>query len=296
MALPNGIDEVFVTEFEAFVLHAAQSQKTRLRTAVREKLNVTGSTAVFNKLDKSDMVPGVRHGDTPIADDAFTTATCTLLPWDKAFLIDNIDEVRTLISLSNPYTKNLLMALGRRYDLSILKAMQDASSPLTYSGTAGVGLTTAVLMDIVAQISDREWDEEDRYIGITGHSIATLLQDGKASNSDYDFFKRLNAGSVENNEMWCGFKFRKLLTADGTTDLGGNGRVVRTLSGTATDTEVLYAWEKDAIGLAIGDDMTVRMDERPDKRHATQCAAYTDHGAVTIDEERLVEITVDYIA
>jgi hypothetical protein len=295
MALPNGIDEVFVTEFEAFVLHAAQSQKTRLRTAVREKTGVVGSTAVFNKLGKSEMVPGVRQGDTPIADDQFSTATCTLLPWDKAFLIDNIDEVRTLISLSNPYTRNLLMALGRRYDLSILKAMQDATSPLTYSGTAGVGLTTAVLMDILAQISDLEWDEEDRYIGITGHSIATLLQDGKCSNSDYDFFKRLNAGSVENNEMWCGFKFRKLLTDTG-TGTGGNGRVVRTLSGTATDTEVLYAWEKNAVGLAIGNDMTVKMDERPDKRHATQCAAYTDHGAVTIDEDRLVEITVDYIA
>jgi hypothetical protein len=294
MSIPNAVDQAFVKEYEAFVLHQAQQAKSRLRDCVRTRTNVTGSTAEFNKLGTSEMVPGVRHGDTVIADDAHSVVSCTLLPWDKAFLIDQMDQVRLLLSQESEYTRNLLMALGRRFDFSILKAMQDASSPLTYSGGSGVGLTTAGLLDILATISDYEWDEENRFIGVTGHSIATLLQDGKIANQDYDFFRRLQAGSVENQEMWNGFKFKKLPTPKGVTDTGGSGKVVRTYANSAVDTEVIYAWEHDAVGLAIGQDVTVKVDERNDKRHATQVAAYLDIGAVTVDEERLVEITLDY--
>jgi len=294
MAVPNLINAAHVKEYESFVLHKAQRQKSHLRDAVRVRSGVKGATCDFNVLDYSEMVAGIRHGDTPIADDAHSVVTCTLLPYDKAFLVDKIDDIRTLIDQENEYTRNLLMAIGRRFDFSILKAMQDSTPTNSVSGTAGSGVTTAIMGDVLEAAIEYDWEDEERYMGYTGPALNTLLNDGKLSNADYNVGMALREGKLGPDEMWLGFKWRKLPNPRG-TDTGGSGVVARTFD-TTLDTEILYAWAKSGVGLGIGLEGSVSIDKRPDKRNAMQVYSTVDIGAVVVDADRIIKLTADYKA
>lgn len=283
------VDQAFVTQFMDFVVHAVNQQKSRLSDAVRVKNNVVGATVRFNKLDDSDPYSGSRHGDTILADDAHSYVDCTLKDWHKALLIDEMDKIKTLVSLENEYTKNIIAAFQRRKDKTIIaEGLAQSAGTYTVTGTASQGLEYSTLVDAAALAEDLEWPEEDRFIGWTGAALATLLDDPQLTSKDYTTLRAIQDGRFAPNEKYLGFYWRKL---NGNYLLAAGKRTGSVGSVTA---ETLYAWQRDAVGLAIGKDAKVRIAERPDKNHSIQVYGCMSLGACLIDNNRIIDISVTY--
>lgn len=283
------VDQAFVTQFMDFVVHAVNQTQSRLSDCVRLKSGVVGSTARFNKLDDSDMYSGSRHGDTILADDAHTSVDATLKDWHKALLVDELDKLKTLVSLENEYTRNIIAACQRRKDKTIIaEGLSQSAGTYTVTGATNGGLEYATVVDIAALAEDLEWPEEDRYMGWTGASLGTLLDDAQLTSKDYSTLQAIQNGRFGPNDYWMGFKWRKL---NGPYLLAASKRTGAVGSVTA---ETLYAWHKDAVGLAVGQEAKVRIAERPDKNHAIQVYGCLSMGACLIDNERVIDVSIDY--
>ena len=283
------VDQAFITQWMDFVVHAANQSQSRLSDAVRVKTGVIGSTCRFNKLDDSDMYSGSRHGDTILADDAHSYADATLHDWHKALLVDDLDKLKTLVSLENEYTKNILASIQRRKDKTIIAdGLAQATPTYSVTGTTNGGLEYSTMVDVAGLAEDLEWPEEDRYMGFTGASLTTLLDDAQLTSKDYGTLRAIQSGRLAPDEMFMGFKWRKL---NGPYLLAASMRTGAVGSVTG---EYLFAWQKDAIGLAIGAEGKVRIAERPDKNHAIQVYGSLSLGACKIDDERIIRVTIDY--
>jgi len=61
----------------------------------------------------------------------------------------------------------------------------------------------------------------------------------------------------------------------------------------SSDVRSCFAYAVDGITLAVGKDLTVRIDERPDKGYAVQVYACMSIGATRMEEEKVVQIECD---
>ena len=101
-----------------------------------------------------------------------------------------------------------------------------------------------------------------------------MLATTEVTSSDYNTVKALATGTLDS---FLGFKFivsNRLLLAN-------------------TDDRLVYAFSADAIKLAIGKDVTARIDERADKSYATQVYYSMAIGATRMEEKKVVEIPCD---
>lgn len=125
-------------------------------------------------------------------------------------------------------------------------------------------------------------------MGYTGASLGTLLDDAQLTSKDYGTLRAIQDGRLAPTEMFLGFKWRKL---NGPMLLAASKRVGAVGSVTS---ETLYAWHRDAIGLAIGKEARVRIAERPDKNHSIQVYNNLSMGACMIDNNRIIDLTIVY--
>jgi hypothetical protein len=62
---------------------------------------------------------------------------------------------------------------------------------------------------------------------------------------------------------------------------------------TYTDDRLVFAFTEDAVKLAVGKDITARIDERADKSYSTQVYYCMSIGATRMEEEKVVQIPCD---
>ena len=62
---------------------------------------------------------------------------------------------------------------------------------------------------------------------------------------------------------------------------------------TNTDDRLVFAFTEDAVKLAVGKDITARIDERADKSYSTQVYYCMSIGATRMEEEKVVQIPCD---
>jgi hypothetical protein len=272
-----------------FVVAQVNQTQSRLSSCVFVKDNVTGSTCRFNKMDDSDMYSGSRHGDTILADDAHSYVDATLLDWHKALLVDELDKLKTLVSLENVYTQNILAACQRRKDRTIiLEGLSKSAGTYSVTGATNGGLEYSTVVKVAGLAEDLEWPEEDRYFGWTGAGLATLLEDAQLTSKDYSAVQAIQNGKMGPEEKWMGFRWVKI---NGPALLAAGKRTGAVGSVTA---ETTYAWNKFAVGLAIGQNAKVRIAERPDKNHATQVYGCLSMGGALVDNDRIIDVVLDY--
>ena len=86
---------------------------------------------------------------------------------------------------------------------------------------------------------------------------------------------------------------RALAQGDVTSFMGFEFLVSNRLQLANTDDRLCYAFTEDAIKLAIGKDVTARIDERADKGYSTQVYYCMSIGATRMEEEKVVEVACD---
>jgi len=286
--MSSQITTAFVEQYSSNVSMLAQQMGSRLRAAVDVE-SVVGKNAFFDQIGVTAAVQRTsRHADTPQIDTPHSRRRVSLSDYEWADLIDEQDKVRTLIDPTSNYAKAAAAALGRSMDDVIITALggtaatgvAGATSTALPSGSKFAtsdqsdGLTIAKLI-----ASKKFFDLGDvdpsipRYIVCGATQIADLLNTTQVTSSDFNTVKALAAGEVD---TFMGFKFimSNRLSFDATN----------------TDDRLVYAFTQDAIKLAIGKDITSKIDVRADKSYATQVYTCMTLGAVRMQETKVFQI------
>ena len=106
---------------------------------------------------------------------------------------------------------------------------------------------------------------------MTAKQVTDLLNTTEVKSSDYNTVKALAQGAID---TFMGFKF--IRTQRLTNDSSGNRLVI--------------CCTQNAIGVGMGQELQVRIAERPDMRHAMQVYVNASLAATRIEDEQLVQI------
>ena len=134
------------------------------------------------------------------------------------------------------------------------------------------GLTQAKLVSAKKILDQNSVDPSiQRYIIVSPEQIEDLLNITSVTSADFNTVRALVQGEVD---TFVGFKF--IVSNRLNTDSDGNRQVI--------------AFAGDGIKLAVGKDVTGRIDERSDKSYSTQIYYCMDIGATRMEEEKVIEI------
>ena len=230
---------------------------------------------------------GPRHGDTPLMETPHLRRRVGIAPWVWAELIDKPDRVRTLIDPTSPYAQNAVAAFNRRKDDIIIQAATaaaqtgyDGSVPVPFPAENNITLPTRLTVEALIELKEAFWNDdvdegEMLVIACSPNQITALLDDERISSADYNNVKALVHGEVD---TYMGFKFMR------------STRLPKVQNGANFETTAI-AWVPDGLLMAVGEEITVRIDERSDKKYSTQVFVSMDIGATRMEEKKVRTIT-----
>jgi len=278
------ITTAFVNQFSSNVQMLSQQQGSLLRNAVDSE-TINGEKAFFDQIGSvAASERGDRHTDTPIMDVPHARRMVTMKDYHHNSLIDDQDKLRLLIDPTSSYAKAAANAMGRKMDDIIISALlgtaltgKTGSTSVTLPSAQKIahgsaGLTIAKLVEAKQKLDEQSVDPSiRRYIAVSPKQISDLLNNTTVTSADFNTVRSLATGSLSS---FVGFDF--IVSNRLTTDTDGNRQVI--------------AWAEDGCMMAIGKDVTARIDERPDKSYATQVYYCASFGATRMEEVKVVEI------
>lgn len=271
--MSKNLSSVAVIEFDAMVKQAYQGMGI-LKPCVTLRNNVTGDTYKFRRMGKglanqkstADLV-------TPM-DVAHEFKVATLANWNAPEYTDIFDAAEVNFDEKQELANVVAGAIGRRCDQIIIDAM-DASTPLTTTVDAGAAnLGVAQFIDAKVELIDQGVGSANLYAVIEAQGLGGLLNDEKASSADYQTIKALVNGELN---TLCGFTVKVIET--------------RTEGGLTEAANKPDAWffHKDAVGMAIGIDMSTEIDWIAERTSWLTNGKFKA-GAVVRDEGGLVKV------
>jgi len=264
--MPNS----FIDQYGAEV-HVLYTQKaSKLRDCIRVITGVTGATHKFHVFGSVVANTKARGADVTGLDPSQTMVTATLVDAYAPIYIDKMDEVKTNADVRGEYVKLSASALGRYTDDVIVGAL-DASTPGTTIAASASGLTLAKLISAKLALDEADVPAEDRMLVVSPAAIADILTEEKLTSSDY-------------------MQVQGIINGDVKTALGFTWKVSTRLT-INTTTRDCFAFNKNALGLAVGQDLTTTSDWVPEKV-AHLVNSYLSMGAVAIDETGIVKVQI----
>lgn len=271
------ISNVFIDSFDAEVKLAYQGVKS-LRESVRVKTGVVGSTHRFPKAGKGVATQHNRGNDVVAMNAARTKVTVTLSDWDAFDYEDILDIEKINFDDKKIIAENTAKAMGRREDQLIIDALAATLGTATKVGDGSAVLSLALILEAKATLDENNVPMEDRCIIHSAAGLEDLLNEEEVTSSDYNSIKALVRGELD---TYVGFKFIMV----GSRTEGG-------LPVPASNKRYSFAYHKQAVGLAIGKDMTTMVDWIPEKL-AWQIGCVYSAGAIAIDTEGIVIVHTD---
>lgn len=290
--MSNQITTAFVKQFEGNIDILSQQLGSVLEGAVRNE-TVIGEHGFYDQVSATAAVQRTtRHGDTPLIHTPHARRRVTLVDYDWADLVDNLDRVKMLISPDSTYAKNAAMAMGRAKDSAIISAALGTAYTGVDGGTStsfdsnnvvavnegGAGNTGLTIVKLLAAKRVLDAGNVDsripRYIAVSARQLEDLLGTTQVTSVDYNSVKSLVNGEID---TFLGFKFihTELLATD------------------TNDYRRVIAWAQDGLLLGTGggeNGMSARIEERADKNYATQVYLTMSIGATRMEEAKVVEI------
>ena len=274
------IQKAFVQQFESNVLYLAKQMEGRLRNTVRN-VSVTGEKHNFERLGHVEAVEKTtRHTNTPILEVPHSRRVVTMRDWQWGDLIDDEDTLRMLVDPKSSYVQIGAGAMNRKWDSLIIDAALgtstdgDAASGTFPAGNTiahgSAGLTIAKLLEAKKMLDSKEVPDNDRCIIVTAKQMEDLLGTTQVTSSDFNTVKALVSGSFNS---FMGFTF-----------------IRSEQLAVASSVRSVIAYQKDAIGLAVGRDVETKIAERADKSFAHHVYLRFSAACTRIDEDRVVEI------
>ena len=310
------ITVAFVEQYRAAILLLSQQKMSRLRLTCQEE-SVVGRTFYGERIGAtagSDIEE--RHGDTPLISTPHSRRRGTMVDWDIADLVDELDKVKMLIDPTSTYVQNFIHAANRRIDTHVISALGGTAAAGQSGGTtinnydadecrlvdvdgtvvtAGANhstigvytaLTIAKLLTCKQLLDEGDIDpERQRYFVTNPYNINQMLNATEVKSADYNTVKALAMGQLD---TFMGFKFIMLQNFKDAT----KGHLIDSPAETADTTVECYAWAQGAVKLGVGKEITTRVDTRIDKRMAVQPYCRMSFGAVRVEGPAVVEISL----
>jgi hypothetical protein len=221
----------------------------KLRNTVTVRTGVTGEAYKFTRMGKGLANQKASQADVTPMDIDHARQTCNLENWNAPEYTDIFDQAEVNFDEKQELAKTIAKALSRREDQIILDAMGAITfqtSPTSIDegldlATAAAGLTVTELRAASTGLTDRGVDSDERHIALTAGALNSLLGETEITSSDYNSVKALVQGDVD---TFMGFKFH----------------VIETRAEGGLPSLTNYAWQKSAIGYAVGIDMKTTID------------------------------------
>ena len=275
------VTTAFVQQYSANIQLLSQQMGSLLRDKVRLE-SVVGKNAFFDQVGAVTAQKRTsRHGDTRQIDTPHARRRVSLVDYEFADLIDDQDKVRLLIDPTSSYAQAAAYAMGRAMDDEIISAAigtaftgetgstSTANANQIVHGSAG--LTIAKLRTAKQTLDLNSVDPSiPRFIIVGPKQITDLLGTTEVTSSDFNTVKALANGEI-NSFLGFNFIVSNRLSLSGTT-------------------RSCIAYAQDGIALAVGKDVTARIDERADKGYATQVYYCASFGATRMEEDKVVEV------
>lgn len=296
------IGTLLTQQYTSAVELLLQQNGPRLRPFVKEEM-YTGEAA--NPVDQLGQVKPVknlpRNSDTPLL--SVPTDRRWIYPndYEAADLIDQQDKLRTIDQLDNPYVQVGRLAVARAIDDEILLATfgtaqtgKTGGTATTFPGAQSVaanygaasntGLTVPkirkgrqLLLSAGADVAG-QFSGDPIVAAVTSLDNDSMLAETQIINSEYFGGAKGVNGIVEE---FIGVKFVIVEFTDtvysAQATMGGATRQVP-------------MWVMSGIQLGVWGDITARVDERADKRYATQWYVKATVGATRLQEKKVVQI------
>lgn len=272
------ISNAFVTLFDSEVKQAYQGQ--RLLTGVtRERTNVEGSTVRFPKIGKGTATIRVPQTDVTPLNVSYSQVTATMEDYIAAEYSDIFNQQKVNFNERQELVQVVSGAIGRRMDQVILDALDAGSTSNTVPnsiGGANSNLNVAKLRETKRLLDKDSVPMEGRCMLVHANSLTALLGETEVTSSDFNSVRALVTGELN---TFLGFRFITF----GDRDEGG-------LPIDGSDDRTLYAFHRDAVGMAIGMNMSTRVDYIAEKTSFLVASMFSA-GSVLIDGEGLVKLT-----
>lgn len=274
--MAQSISNAFVAQFDAEVKQAYQGNM-RLGGTVRTKTGVVGSTHRFPKLGKGLAQPRIPQTDVTPMNVAHSNVTATLQDYEAPEYSDILDLQKINFDERRELVQAVSGAMGRRMDQIVIDAL-DLGANSTQVGT-DIGGTASGMNTAKARRAKRLMDANgvpsgDRYMVHSAYALEQMLGETDVSSSDYNSIKALVNGDLD---TWLGFKWIMIEDrVEGGLPLSSNIRKN-------------FAFHKQALGLAIGQDMKTMIDWIAEKTSWLTNGIFSA-GAIAIDDEGIYEV------
>lgn len=273
------VSNAFVTLFDAEVKQAYQGESA-LRNTVRLRTGVEAATHKFPKIGKGVATVRVPQTDVTPLNVTYAQVTCTLSDYIAAEYSDIFNQAKINFDERQELVQVVSKSIARRQDQMIIDALVNSSTSLTVASSIGGANTNLNLDKLLAAkkaLDAGNVPPTDRFVIIHANNLASLLDETEVKSSDFNTVKALVAGQLD---TYLGFKFITI----GDRSEGG-------LPLSSGDRKI-YAFHKQAVGMAEGMGLTTRIDYIAEKTSYLVASMFSA-GAVAIDAEGIVEITCD---
>lgn len=282
------ISNAFVRQYRDLVIHLAQQEETRLRPRV-EEVSLRGEMYNFDRLASTAAVQKTgRRVDTAYVDDTWSRRAALPQTWNHTMTIEHEDKVQLLIDPQSAYAQNQAFAMRRAYDDLIINAATGAASDgaggtVTFPTGQRIGDgTTQISFDAITEVQEKFLANDvtpdvPKTAVIGPKQIRKLMQLTVQTSADYvrrEALQKIQDYGICPN--WMGF-----------TWILSN----RLLAPQASQLDCLF-FTKQAIGLAVNQDIFVRIGENPAKSYMIQVFSQFTAGAVRKHDEHIVNLRV----
>ncbi|HEY1244548.1 MAG TPA: phage capsid protein [Hyphomicrobiaceae bacterium] len=284
-------DAWFIHAVSDNVTQLAQQKMQKTRGSYRVREGVVGKTYPFNRIGTVSMASAVRDSDTTYVNPPQSKRRAILTDWAVAALIDEFDEIKMLADPESEVAQIMAYARNRKLDEICLGAALAAvtnvnESAETTSTTAipagqqiaagGTGLTVDKVLAAAEVMNTQDVDTDDRYFFYSPHAMTNLLKNTQVTSSDFNTIQALARGGYPFDQTWMGFYWRQ------TTMLAKAGNI-----------RSCIAWQKMALGVAVGLITDVKINEAPHKWNNTQVVLKLSAGAARVDDAGVVQVDID---
>ncbi len=263
------IDQSFIKQFEAEVHLAFQQTGTKLRSTVRTKNDVKGSSTTFQKVGRGTATTKARHGLVPVMNLDHTPVECNLYDFYAGDWVDELDELKTNIDERRVVASAGAYALGRKSDELIINELNQATENIAVADT---GLTKLKILSALEILNTNDVPDDGQRFAVVGvHQWNELLNMKEFSNADYvgDSYPLLKGTE---SRKWMGINW-----------------IMHNALPLSGDDRTCFIYHKNAIGHASGCDVKTDITWHGE-RAAHFISNCMSQGAKLIDNTGVVKI------
>lgn len=269
------------TEFDSLVKHEFQDMGI-LRPSVYIKNNIVGDTVKFKKMGQATAKKKTSSSDKYVqADVSHSDVSATLENWYVSEFTDIFDDAEVNFDEKKELATTIAGGLGRRFDQIIIDALDSGTPDASDIAHDSANLTMAKVIDAKVALKGQSVHSGQLHAVIESNGLGGLLNDEKATSSDYQAIQALVKGDIN---TLMGFNFHVL------GDLSNEGGL--TESSNIVDS---YFYHMDTVGMGIGIDYQTRIDWES-LHGAWHCVGIQKMGAVVRDTGGYVKVEYDKTA